>query len=86
MLRRWLKENAASPEIVERLSFADLIRTGNAEGLLRGEWPAWRRFREMRTRTAHTYEAKAALEVVAAMPAFLDEAEYLLAELRKRFA
>jgi predicted nucleotidyltransferase len=47
-LRRYLRETAASPEEFERAPFADLIRTGNAHGLLRAEWPAWRRFREMR--------------------------------------
>src|SRR6266567_2612356 len=70
MLKRYLRENSPSPDDIERMPFADLIRTGNAEGLLRSEWPAWRRFREMRTRTSHTYDAKAALQVVAAIPAF----------------
>ena len=84
MLRRYLKENAASPDEVERLPFADLIRTANAQGLLRGDWPAWRRFREMRTRTSHTYDAKAALKVVEAIPAFLEEAEFFLGELDRR--
>ena len=86
MLRRYLTENAASPEDIDRLPFADLIRTGNAQGLLRGDWPAWRRFREMRTRTSHTYDAKAASQVVAAIPGFLEEAEHLLVELQRRLA
>src|SRR6266478_4385219 len=48
MLRRYLKETAASPDEIERMPFADLIRTANAQGLLRGDWPTWPRFREMR--------------------------------------
>jgi nucleotidyltransferase substrate binding protein (TIGR01987 family) len=84
ILRRYLMETAASPDEIERMPFADLIRTGNAQGLLHGEWPAWRRFREMRTRTSHTYDAKAASEVVAAIPQFLEEAEHFLAELKRR--
>jgi nucleotidyltransferase substrate binding protein (TIGR01987 family) len=83
-LRRYLRETAASPEEFERLPFADLIRTGNAQGLLRAEWPAWRRFREMRGRTSHVYDATAALEVVAAIPEFLAEAEHLCRELLRR--
>jgi nucleotidyltransferase substrate binding protein (TIGR01987 family) len=86
MLRRYLKETAASPDEIERLSFGDLIRRGNAEGLVRSEWPAWRRFREMRTRTSHTCDARVASEVVAAIPAFLIEAEHLCAELQRRLA
>jgi nucleotidyltransferase substrate binding protein (TIGR01987 family) len=86
MLRRYLKETAASPDEVERMPFPDLIRTGNAQGLLRGGWPEWRRFREMRARTSHTYDADAAASVVAAIPAFLEEAEHLCAELHRRLA
>jgi nucleotidyltransferase substrate binding protein (TIGR01987 family) len=85
-LRRYLKESAASPDQIEQMPFADLVRTGNAQGLLRGDWPAWRRFREMRARTSHIYDAKIAAQVASAIPAFLEEAEHLLAELRRRIA
>ena len=84
MLRRYLKETAASPEEVDRLPFADLIRTANARGLLRSDWPAWRRFREMRARTSHTYDANTASQIAAAIPAFVEEAEHLYAELQRR--
>jgi hypothetical protein len=40
----------------------------------------------MRARTSHTYDAEAALQVAAAIPEFLEEAEHLLAELRRRTA
>jgi nucleotidyltransferase substrate binding protein (TIGR01987 family) len=86
MLRRYLREAAASPDETERMPFADLIRTGNAQGLLRSDWPGWRPFREMRSRTSHTYDAKVAGQVVAAIPAFLEEAEHLYAELQRRLA
>ena len=86
MLRRYLKETAASPDEIERMPFADLIRIGNAQSLLRGEWPAWRRFREMRARTSHTYDAKVASEVAAGIPAFLEEVEHLYAQLLLRLA
>ena len=83
-LRRYLRDSAPSPDEIDRLSFADMIREGNAQGLLRGDWSAWRRFREMRTRTTHTYNAAAALALVAEIPQFLAEAEHLCAELRRR--
>ena len=66
------------------MSFAELIRAGSAQGLLRAEWPAWRRFRDIRTRTTHTYDADTAAAVVAEIPAFLEEVEYLCAQLRQR--
>ena len=84
MLRRYLKEITASPDEIERMPFADLIRTGNARALLRGDWPAWRRFREMRARTSHTYDATVAAEVAAVIPEFVGEAEHLSAELQRR--
>jgi nucleotidyltransferase substrate binding protein (TIGR01987 family) len=86
MLRRYLKEAAASPDEIDRMPFADLIRTANAQGLLRGDWPVWRRFREMRARTSHTYDAKVALEVASGIREFLEEAEHLYAELQRRLA
>ena len=86
MLRRYLKETAASLNDVERMPFADLVRTANAQGLLRGDWPVWRRIREMRGRTSHTYDAKVASQVASAIPAFLEEAEHFYAELQRRLA
>jgi nucleotidyltransferase substrate binding protein (TIGR01987 family) len=86
MLRRYLKQTAASPDDIERMPFADLIRTGNAQGLLRGDWPVWRRFREMRARTSHTHDAKVASQVASAIPGFLEEAEHFYAELQRRLA
>ena len=86
ILRRYLKETSGSPDEIERMPFADLIRAGSAQGLLVGDWPAWRGFREMRTRTSHTYDASTASQVVAAIPAFLREVEHLLAQLQRRLA
>ena len=85
-LRRYLRESAASPEDIESLTFADLIRAGSAQGLLRGGWPEWRRYREMRTRSSHTYYAETASAVVEQIPDFLQETEYLCAELHRRLA
>ena len=84
MLRRYLKETAAPPDEVDRMPFADLIRTGNAQSLLRSDWPAWRQFREMRTRTSHTYDTTVASQVAAAIPSFVEEAEHLYTELQRR--
>jgi nucleotidyltransferase substrate binding protein (TIGR01987 family) len=86
MLKRYLKETAASPDEIDRVPFADLVRSVNAQGLLRDDWPAWRRFREMRARTSHTYDAKVASQVASAIPGFLEEAEHFYAELQRRLA
>jgi nucleotidyltransferase substrate binding protein (TIGR01987 family) len=85
-LRRYLVEAAASPDAVAAMPFADLIHVGNTQGLLRSEWPIWRRFREMRSRTSHTDDAGTAAEVVVALPVFLAEVEHLLVELERQVA
>ena len=82
MLRRALEAAAANPEEVDRMTFPTLIRTGNEQGLVGGDWAAWRTWREMRNITSHTYDEAKALQVAAAIPAFLAEAQDLLARLR----
>jgi nucleotidyltransferase substrate binding protein (TIGR01987 family) len=84
LLQRFIGRTAASPDEVDRMAFHDLIRTANQQGLLLGDWPAWRRYRD--ARASHTYEATIAQEVAAAIPGFLAEAEFLRDELRKRLA
>lgn len=82
MLRRFIRQGAASPEEVDRMPFQDLIRTANQQGLLLGDWPAWHRYRDARTN--HAYHAETAQVVAASIPDFLAEAQYLRDELRKR--
>lgn len=86
LLRRYLREVSASPASLDQMTFADLIRTGNEQGLLLGDWPAWRRYRDMRARTSHTYAAAVAAQVVAGIPEFLAETVYLRDQLQGRLA
>lgn len=86
MLKRFLATTSANPGEFDEISFADLIRMGNQRGLLRGDWAAWRTYREMRSRTSHTYDENVALAVVAGIDGFLEEAEFLLARLEGRQA
>ncbi|WP_103035602.1 HI0074 family nucleotidyltransferase substrate-binding subunit, partial [Castellaniella caeni] len=86
MLKRYLEMSSASPSVFDGMAFQDLIRTGNEQGLLLGDWPRWRTYREMRGKTSHTYDEKIALEVVQHIPAFLREARYLRDQLKARQA
>ncbi len=86
LLRRFIRQGAASPEEVDRMAFQDLIRTASQQGLLLGDWPAWHRYRDLRARTSHAYHAETAQQVAAAIPDFLAEAEYLRDQLRERTA
>lgn len=84
MLKRYLEISGPTPEIYDEMSFSELIRSGNEQGLLLGAWPEWRMYRMMRAKTSHTYDEMLALEVVAQIPQFLRESEYLLAHLQAR--
>src|SRR5580658_8888262 len=86
MLKRYLEEQSPSPEQYDGMPFQDLIRSGNEQGLLLGDWPVWRTYREMRGKTSHTYGEKLALEVVAGIPDFLEDAIFLRDQLRGRLA
>ena len=84
LLKRHLEAVSANPEQFDAMAFADLIRSANEQGLLLGDWPKWRTYREMRSKTSHTYDEEIAIEVVRGIPAFLEEARYLLNQLQVR--
>ncbi|AEP13292.1 nucleotidyltransferase substrate binding protein [Chloracidobacterium thermophilum] len=83
-LKRFLEFVSPNPAQYDQMSFQDLIRSGNELGLLLSDWPTWRRYREMRSKTSHTYDEGVALEVVAGIPAFLEEARHLRDALKAR--
>lgn len=84
MLKRYLESASATPAEYDDMPFADIVRSGNEQGLLLGNWPEWKTYREMRSKTSHTYDEEVAIEVVESIPAFLEEARYLLAKLQER--
>ena len=84
MLKRYLEMTAANPEAFDALPFADLIRTGNEQSLLKSDWSAWKIFREMRAKTSHTYDEDVAQTVVKVIPAFIEEIEFLVRQLDQR--
>ena len=86
ILKRYLEYASANPEQFDEIKFQDLIRTANEQGLLLGDWPDWRAFRDMRSSTSHTYNEEIALDVVARIPRFIEEAVYLRDRLRERLA
>ncbi|MGX7741166.1 nucleotidyltransferase substrate binding protein [Rhodopseudomonas parapalustris] len=86
MLKRYLEFTAPSPALIDGMSFQDLIRTASEQGLLLGEWADWRSFREMRSKTSHSYNEDVALEVVGGIPRFIEEACVLYDRLAERLA
>ena len=81
MLKRYLKEQSASPDDIELSTFANLIRTGNEKKLLRSDWSRWKVYRQARTNSSHTYDEDKAIAVYQIVPEFLEEAQYLYQQL-----
>ncbi len=86
MLKRYLESTSATPAEYDAMPFADLIRSANEKGLLRGDWTSWKRFREMRGKTSHTYDEAVALQVVSGIAEFLAEAEFLIGQMQRHNA
>lgn len=84
MLKRFLESVAASPGEYDAADFQYLIRSGNEQGLLLGDWPVWRTYRDMRAKTSHTYDEKVAVEVVKGIAPFLEEARFLVQRIGAR--
>nr|WP_315042152.1 nucleotidyltransferase substrate binding protein [uncultured Moraxella sp.] len=80
-IKRYLGSTSANSDEFNTMSFGELIRTANERGLLKGDWSDWRLYREMRNLTSHTYNEDVALKVVADIPQFLAESEFLVNQL-----
>ena len=83
-LRRCLEAASANPVEIGSLSFGDLIRVAGERGFLGSSWPQWRAYRQARTDTSHTYDETKAVQVLAIIPGFLEEARNLLTRLEVR--
>lgn len=83
MLKRRVEHDHPSPEVVDRMSFRDLLREARERGLIENVEP-WLTYREMRNVTSHTYDPVAASEVHSAASPFLASAQALLATLEAR--
>jgi nucleotidyltransferase substrate binding protein (TIGR01987 family) len=84
MLKRHLEAISPTPDQFDEMPFADVIRTGNEQGVLMGDWSVWRIYREMRSKASHADDEGAAVAVVHGIPAFLEEARELLRRLQER--
>ena len=84
MLRRYLASVSPSPTEIEELSFEGLVRRGDEAGLLQSPVAVWKKFREARSVTSHTYNEDKAQEVFARIPSFHAEVTFLLERLLEK--
>ena len=86
MLKRFMEATSANPDEFDKMIFQNLIRAGNERDLLRSDWSEWKKYREARSTTSHTYDEAKAREVFAVVPDFLAEARFLRDRLREGLA
>ena len=82
MIQRQLAQIVANPEALRNMDFADLMRDAADAGIVRDALP-YIRYRELRNKTSHTYDADRAEETVSVIHEFLRDMRLLLQELRK---
>ncbi len=83
-LKRFLLQNTPSADVINEMTFADLIRTGHEKGLLQNSWSVWRLYRDARNSSSHAYSEQVANAVLQHVPAFLAEAQYLCQQLMQK--
>ena len=81
MLRRVLIEREASAVRVADLSFNDLLRLA-ADAQLLPDPNAWRRWRDLRNRTSHSYDEQQAQAIAEDAALFLTDAQQLWTALQ----
>jgi nucleotidyltransferase substrate binding protein (TIGR01987 family) len=77
MLKRQLADILSSASILERETFMFNIRTAAQTGLIH-DVARFRRYRDTRNTTSHTYNPQKAEAVVAVLPDFIADIHYLL--------
>ena len=83
MIQRQLAQIAANPNALREMDFADRMRDAADAGIVREALP-FIRYRELRNKTSHTYDADRAEETVLVTDEFLRDMRFLLRELQKR--
>ena len=81
MLKRYLELTEPASEVIDQMSFPELIRTASERGLLLHGWDHWKQYRDARNITSHTYNEKKAIHVCLMIPLFFEEGLYLAAGL-----
>lgn len=84
LLRRYFDSVSELSQASSREVFSDLIREASDNGLLLHGWDVWIEYRNARNRTSHTYDQEKANQVLGIVPAFLDDAKFLLTQLELR--
>jgi len=84
LIKRHLEMSEPTSEVIDQMSFRELIRTACEKGLVESDVNQWALYREYRSTTSHTYAEDKAELIFEKLPQFLEEAQRLLANLHER--
>ncbi len=83
MLKRQIELESASPAIIDRMSFKELLREALEKGMI-DSFDNWLTYRHQRNITSHTYNEEKAIEVFNTAVKFYPEAKKLLIILQDK--
>ncbi len=83
MIKRYLIETAPSPKTVNDMTFNRIIREAYGKNLVCSDVTVWRKYRESRGTTSHTYNEDKAQEIFEGVVDFLQDVQYTLAHLKE---
>lgn len=84
MIKKYFAQSAFEKENLDGMTFYEMIRTANRMELLNTDLETWDIYRQKRNMTSHTYDENVAQSVVSIIPAFKDEAKFLLNRLKEK--
>ena len=83
ILKRYLSLETPAPELIDTMSFQELIREGAQKGVIKNA-EKWLSYRHKRNMTSHTYHAETAAIVYKTTLAFYQDAFALLSKLKEK--
>ena len=84
MLQRHLAETILGPDTVKNMTFNQVIREAFSKSLVCSDVTAWRKYRENRGTTSHTYNEDKAQEIFESTADFLQDVQYTLDRLKEK--
>ena len=81
-IKRWLEKNLGSV-YVDGINRRELFRLATEHGLIK-DIESWMGYHDSRNETSHTYDRETADEVFESAKKFLQDAEFLLAQLEAK--
>ena len=84
MIQGYLKEESSNASSIDILSFKDLIKMAIRKGIISDNFEKWIQYKSYRNKTSHNYNQSLAEEIFTIIPDFLEEARFLLTQLKQR--